>query len=125
MTKPRLIIVDDEVSVQQSLRNFFEDEGFEVMAARSAENALELLAQAPANLAVVDMRLPGMDGQTFIPQALRVCPGMGFLIYTGSMDYILPGFLGLLGVKDEHVFRKPLFNLDILLDAAKRLLEEG
>jgi FixJ family two-component response regulator len=58
----RILIVDDEANARLSFRMTLELEGYEVFEARSAEEALELLAERPFALAILDMRMSGMDG---------------------------------------------------------------
>jgi DNA-binding NtrC family response regulator len=58
----RILIVDDETNVRLNFRMALETEGYEVFEAQSAEQALEMLASHSFALAILDMRLPGMDG---------------------------------------------------------------
>jgi DNA-binding response OmpR family regulator len=58
----RILIVDDETNVRLNFRITLEMEGYEIFEARSAEQALDVLAEHSFALAVLDMRLPGMDG---------------------------------------------------------------
>ncbi len=58
----RLLIVDDETNVRLSFRMTLETEGYKIFEARSGEEAVELLAEHSFALAILDMRMPGMDG---------------------------------------------------------------
>jgi FixJ family two-component response regulator len=58
----RLLIVDDETNVRLNFRMTLETEGYEIFDARSGEQALQLLAKHSFALAILDVRLPGMDG---------------------------------------------------------------
>src|SRR5258708_20945783 len=58
----RLLIVDDETNVRLSFRMTLETEGYEIFEARSGEQAVQLLAQHSVALAMLDVRMPGMDG---------------------------------------------------------------
>jgi len=58
----RLLIVDDETNVRLSFRMTLETEGYEVFEARSGEQAVQLLAEHSFALAILDVRMPGMDG---------------------------------------------------------------
>ena len=60
--KPRLLIVDDEAVVRDSLREWFAEDGYPVFAVASAREALEKLAQEAIDVLLVDIRMPGMDG---------------------------------------------------------------
>ena len=58
----RVLIVDDETNARLNFRITLETEGYEIFEASSAEQALELLASHSFALAILDMRMPGMDG---------------------------------------------------------------
>ena len=58
----QILIVDDETNVRLNFRITLEMEGYEILEARSAEQALDVLAEHSFALAILDMRLPGMDG---------------------------------------------------------------
>src|SRR5688572_12683274 len=57
-----VLIVDDESGIRQSLQGVLEDEGYRVNAVGSGEAALEKLKKHPAEVVLLDVWLPGMDG---------------------------------------------------------------
>jgi len=59
---PRILIVDDEPGIRQSLKGVFEDEGFQTEAVSSGEECLKKLEQAAYDLVLLDIWLPGIDG---------------------------------------------------------------
>ncbi|MGA7109976.1 MAG: response regulator, partial [Terracidiphilus sp.] len=58
----RILVVDDEVAVADSLQLILSRRGFEVRAVYSAENAVEILAEWQPDLAMIDVMLPKMNG---------------------------------------------------------------
>lgn len=123
MSSPiRVLVVDDEPSIRNSLVEFLEDCQFEVSAADSAEGALDLIARVPIDVALVDIRLPKLDGDSLILQAHHLRPRMRFLIHTGSVEYKLPDELKVVGVAKEHIFLKPLMDLSVFKDAICKLM---
>src|SRR5580698_3864376 len=58
----RILIVDDEKNVRLNLRTALETEGYEVVEASSGQEGLRSLAEDPFALAILDIRMPGMDG---------------------------------------------------------------
>src|SRR5690349_24576346 len=60
-SKGRILIVDDEPVVRDSLARWFAAEGYETKAVASAREALEVINQR-WDLALVDIKMPGMDG---------------------------------------------------------------
>ncbi len=62
----RLLVVEDDDGIRSSLSLALQDEGYDVVATSSAEDALDALRGAPMDLMLVDLMLGGMDGFTFI-----------------------------------------------------------
>jgi DNA-binding response OmpR family regulator len=58
----RILIVDDETNVRLNFRMTLETEGYEVFECSSGEQAVQLLAEHSFALAILDIRMPGMDG---------------------------------------------------------------
>ncbi|MFZ5573331.1 MAG: response regulator [Thermodesulfobacteriota bacterium] len=120
---PRVLILDDDDIIRVNLVAFFEDENFIVRSAISAETGLQLIATEPFHAGVIDIRLPGMDGNGFILRAHEICPAMKFIVHTGSADYVLPETLTAIGLTSRHVFTKPLKDMRLLIQAVKELIE--
>jgi DNA-binding NtrC family response regulator len=117
-----VLIVDDDPAVRNSLAAFMEDSGFAVLSAGSAEKGLDLILQSPVDVAIVDLRLPGMDGEQFVLKAHKQFPGMRFLIHTGSVDFTLSRELIATGMTDEDLLRKPLPSMIVAVKSVQRLL---
>ena len=64
-TKRTILVIDDELSLLNSVRERLELENFNVLTCTSAEQALTTLAGTTPDLMVVDLRLPGMNGLDF------------------------------------------------------------
>jgi two-component system, response regulator, stage 0 sporulation protein F len=90
----RLLIVDDETNVRLNFRMTLETEGYEIFEARSGEQAVQLLAKHSFALAILDVRLPGMDGLELLAKmresGIRV-PAMIFTAYTDLPHAVNPG----------------------------------
>lgn len=119
---PTILVVDDEDMIRESLQLFLEGQGYLVAAAASAEEALELLCGQPFDAAVVDIRLPGMSGDEMILQAHARCPGVRFLIFTGSVNFHIGPELTRIGMTPQDIFAKPLGDMQTLVDRLRRLL---
>lgn len=117
-----VLVVDDEPAIRNSLLEFLEDCQFDVYAADSAENALDLIARVSIDIAVVDIRLPKLDGDALILQAHLLRPQMRFLIHTGSVAYKLPEELKKIRVTQEHIFHKPQMDLSVFDGAIRKLI---
>ncbi len=113
------VVLDDEQSIRQSIAAFLEDEGYKVLRAESSEAAIALVKDHPVDAAVVDIRLPGKDGNCFMLEAVKLRPEIKFVVHTGSADYSPPKEVRALGVTHEKVLIKPLRDLELILEALK------
>jgi DNA-binding NtrC family response regulator len=118
----RVLIVDDESLIASSLQVFLEDEGICAETAASGEEAMNILQlDNDFDVCIMDMRLPGMDGNEAIRAIHDCCPKIRFIIHTGSLDYIVPGDLQRMGIMTEYLFQKPLADMTPLAEAIKSL----
>ena len=84
--KKRVLIVDDEHVIADTLVTIFSDAGYESRAAYSAESALELIPSWPPHLAVVDIVLPAMNGIDFAILLKAISPDCIVQLFTGRLD---------------------------------------
>jgi two-component system, OmpR family, KDP operon response regulator KdpE len=76
---PRVLVVDDELQILRALRVVLREAGFEVIAAQSAPEALDLAAVKAPRAAIVDLVLPGGDGVE-VTRSLREWSEMPILV---------------------------------------------
>lgn len=77
-----ILVVDDEASIRESLRDWFVDAGYQVETASDGETALKLIAQKDYSLLILDLKLPGRDGIQVLREARRLSPGLRGIIIT-------------------------------------------
>ncbi len=117
----KILIVDDEPTIADTLSLIFASSGYEARTAYSAEQALEMLEEWRPNLAIIDVVLPGMNGiefAIFLKASYKDCQ---FLLFSGQ-----PGTSGLLeeAKKRGHLFEilaKPLHPTFMLATVADML----
>ena len=61
----KILVVDDEISLRETLTYNLEHEGYIVTSAGDGEKALELARRNPPDLIILDLMLPGLDGFDF------------------------------------------------------------
>src|SRR5208337_5553455 len=83
MTQGKLLIVDDELSVRDSLAKWFTEEGYEVATAESANEALTRVAETAFDVALVDIKMRGTDGIELQRRLHEIYPDMLVIIMTG------------------------------------------
>lgn len=76
----RILIVDDETIVRESLGNWFSEDGYTVEMAESAKVALEKLSQGQWDIFLLDIRMPGMDGLELQRKIKEVNPAATIII---------------------------------------------
>ena len=118
----KVLVLDDEESVRQSLCDYFDDYGFRVLAAKSGEAALELLNSETPDAAIVDIRMGGTSGEDFIREVYPMLPECVFVICTGSPEYGLPKDFTALRQVSSSVFKKPVTDLDSLLEEVLNMI---
>jgi two-component system nitrogen regulation response regulator NtrX len=70
--KTRILIVDDEPGIRQSLSGILEDEGFQVEAVENGEACLDVLGRSVFELVILDIWLPGIDGLETLNRIQRI-----------------------------------------------------
>ncbi|HVP30501.1 MAG TPA: sigma-54 dependent transcriptional regulator [Myxococcota bacterium] len=76
----RVLIVDDDDALRESLELLLAEEGYEVAAARGAEEALRQAERGGIDVVLCDLRMPGSDGFELLPQLARKLPGATLLL---------------------------------------------
>jgi DNA-binding NtrC family response regulator len=82
----RLLIVDDETNVRLNFRMTLETEGYEIFEAGSGEQAVQLLAKHLFALAILDVRMPGMDGLELLAKMREIGIRVPAMIVTAYSD---------------------------------------
>lgn len=81
-----VLIIDDEARLREVLLRAIPEMEFSCRGARSGEEGLQLLAQQPAELMVVDLNLPGMGGLEFLERVQERWPDTSAIVLTGYGD---------------------------------------
>lgn len=82
IVKGKILVVDDETTMLETLSGFFGSRGYQLMTAASAEAALKLLAQEQPALALIDIKLPGMNGLELLKLIKRDYPAVKTFVLT-------------------------------------------
>ena len=121
--KIKILVVDDEDIVRIALEEYLKDEGFDVFSSVSGEEALEIIKNKIMDIGIIDMRLPGIDGNSLIIEAKKINPDMKFVVHTGSMGYSIPKSLLEIGITESLVFKKPISDINFFVKTLKTLLK--
>ncbi len=76
----RILIVDDDEALRESLELVLASEGYDVSAADCGEAALARIEEHPVDVVLCDLRMPGIDGFELMPQIGRQLPGVPIVL---------------------------------------------
>src|SRR5436190_7099385 len=116
---PRILIVDDEPGIRQSLKGVFEDEGFTTDAVSSGEDCLKKIEQVSYDLVLLDIWLPGIDGLDTLRKLREKAPQTHVIMISGHATIATAVSATKLGAYD--FIEKPLSLEHTLLTARNAL----
>ena len=102
----RILVVDDELIIRDSLKEWLAEEGFSVDMAASGPEALDRLTRQSYQLMLLDIKMPGMDGVEVLQKAREYSPDLKVIMMTayatvetavdamkiGALDYLVKPF---------------------------------
>jgi UDP-3-O-[3-hydroxymyristoyl] N-acetylglucosamine deacetylase len=116
----KVLIVDDEERVVQSIAGVLEDEGFQVATAKSGEEAIRVFQQEEPDVTLLDIWMPGMDGIEVLKRLKWIAPECQVIMISGHATISTAMTSVKLGAFD--FIEKPL-SLDVLLLTIRRALD--
>ena len=117
----KVLIVDDEERVVQSIAGVLEDEGFRVTKAKSGEEAIKVFQQEEPDITLLDIWMPGMDGIEVLKRLKWISPDCQVIMISGHATISTAMTAVKLGAFD--FIEKPL-SLDVLLMTIHRALDQ-
>ena len=84
MVKPKVLVIDDESSILNTLEILLRGEGFEVEVTQSGREALERLADIGADIVLTDVRMPGVTGLEILTAVREKDPETPVILMTGA-----------------------------------------
>jgi two-component system response regulator FlrC len=108
MSKPTILVVEDDLSLLDALTTTLEMSGFDYIGVDSGDQALKVLAQRPVDMVVSDINMPLMSGFELLSHVRKLHPGQAMILMTaygqisqavsamqqGAMDYLVKPFSG-------------------------------
>src|SRR5262245_5955604 len=116
----RILVVDDEALIRDTLAEYLTNEGFAVDACASGEAALELAAERRYDVALCDVQLPGIDGVETLERLLKISPRTFVLLITAyaTVENAVEAFQ-----RGAHDYLMKPILLDEVLGKIRRMLE--
>jgi DNA-binding response OmpR family regulator len=122
MRPGKILVVDDDPEVRMATRDFLSSKGYEVTVAEGGREALRLLATSPADVVLLDVAMPDMDGMETLKRIVTAHPDMPVIMVTANADIEITSKVLQLGAADY--VPKP-FDLDYLDQAISIQLSAG
>jgi DNA-binding response OmpR family regulator len=117
--KKRVLIVDDDVSIRESLKKVLHDSGHDVLLAEDGEAAVKLLTNQKVDLLILDLEMPRLDGWDVFEGVRSRCPSLPVIMITGLITQLetrhIPGL--------DALLEKPI-EVTVLLKKIEELLCE-
>lgn len=118
--KKRILLVDDDYEIVDSMKLVLESKGYEVLVARDGNQGLAMAERENPDLVILDMMMPKRSGFLVLERLRRTRPvPMRVIMITANEGSRHKAYAEMLGV-DDYI-RKP-FAMDRLMDSVQRLL---
>lgn len=116
-----VLVVDDEEGIRKSVSGILKDEGFATREAADGESALEILAQEPVALVLLDIWMPGMDGIETLKRIKALFPSLPVIMISGHATIATAMSATRIGATD--FIEKPL-DLNVTMHAVRNALKQ-
>jgi DNA-binding NtrC family response regulator len=117
----RILIVDDDENIRKVLETILSDEGYTIESADTAKKAIEKTEKTFYNLALIDVRLPDMEGIELLTKLHDTKPKMRKIIITGYPT--LQNAVGAVNKGADAYIMKP-FDVEKMLQTIKNQLKK-
>lgn len=123
MTEPsrKLLIIDDDTSVRQSVVAYLEDSGFEVLEAADGVAGLDVFEREHPDLVVTDLRMPGTDGLALLKALRERAPELPVIVISGAG--VLGDVVSALRLGASDYLIKPVVDMEMLVHSVNKALE--
>jgi two-component system, response regulator, stage 0 sporulation protein F len=113
----KILLVDDEPSIQIVYREEFEDEGYEVISAINGDEGLERFQTDEPDIVILDIQMPGINGIEVLRQMKKLRPEIPVILSSAFQEFQRDISSW---ASEEYIVKSG--NLDGLKEAVKRLL---
>lgn len=80
--KKRILVVEDDEEMRSLLKDFFEEDGFEIDSVSNGSEAFRKIAREPFDLIITDIRMPGLTGLDILPGIKKLQPKVSIIVIT-------------------------------------------
>ena len=114
MDEPSILLIDDEEAFVTTLQERLEMRGFSARAALDGQSGLDMIAEEPPDVVVLDLRMPGISGVEVLRRIRRQWPGLPVIMLSGhgsDLDFETCTHLG------TALYHKKPLDINTLIDS--------
>jgi DNA-binding NtrC family response regulator len=113
VSRPRVLIIDDETAILETLRILLRGAGFEVFTAAGGQKGLEALSEVHPDFVLSDIRMPGVTGIQILEAAREMDPTLPVILMTAQAS--LQSAIQAVNQGAFHYIQKPFSNDELLV----------
>jgi len=119
----KILVIDDESIIRESMAAYLEDSGYRVCQAGDGREGLAVFRREQPDLVMVDLRMPGIDGLEVLSTVLSESPDTPTLVVSGTG--VIQDAIEALKMGALDFVTKPILDMAVLEHAAKKALERA
>lgn len=104
--RPKLLVVDDMLTVREAIQYYFEGKGYIILSAASAEEALPIIKESSPDILLSDVNLPQMNGIELVKLVRQFNKTIKVIIMSGNLEFRKDPQLKALNILE--IFDKPM-----------------
>lgn len=117
----KILVIDDEALIRESIATYLSDSGFEVMQAEDGPTGLKMVTRHDPEVILLDLRMPGMDGLEVLDKVTQQWPETPVVVVTGAG--VLKDAIEAIRLGAFDFVSKPIIDMAILEHAVCRAVE--
>ena len=119
----KVLIIDDEVFIRESLSFFLEDEGFEVITAENGRTGVDKFITNQPDIVILDLRMPEMSGMEVLPKIREITDLVPIIIVSGNNE--VSDAVEALRIGAWDYITKPIQDLNMMLHRMDLVLNQA
>ena len=121
---PKILTIDDEVEFTNTIEGYFAPRGYTVFSASTGEAGLEIAKRELPDIVLIDLKMPGIDGDEVLKRLKEIHPGAKPIMLTAFQDDEGKTKRRILDIGVYAYFEKPIASMKKLEETIKEAMED-